>query len=560
MANQILLDDYRALSSTHSFYTRNRDRWQFLYESYVGGEEYRRSAHLTRYQLETEGEYNQRLRITPLDNHCQSVVSTYISFLFREEPEREFYSWAGRPDVEAFLRDADHEGRSFDSFMKQVAIWTSVFGHSWVIMTKPNVGQVTQADEQLLGVRPYVNLLTPLVVSDWRWERQPNGEYKLVYFKYIEEVMDQTTVIKEWTPETIKTWIMNDLAKEAYVESEEPNLLGMIPAVLAYNQKSVVKDLGVSDITDIADLQRQIYNLHSENDQAIRLGTHPTLVAPTTAQIGSGAGAMILMQEGSDPGLNPYALEFSGAAVGSIHSSIDKLVEAIDRISFTGGVRSTVQRTMSGIAMETEFQLLNAKLSEKADQLELTEEQLWRLFARYQGLEGQPEIEYPDSFSIRDDQREFSQLAQAKSASTSPEALAIVDFRVRELLEDPTLTMVPESPELESEMEQEAVMPGTETMTVTEEEMAQPNLEGLQPEQIAQYQALEAQVQQFGQYDKGIGSRGAHYAEQNPFNSQGINCGNCVFYANNACEIVAGNIQPGAVCKFWIIPENKLSE
>jgi hypothetical protein len=42
--------------------------------------------------------------------------------------------------------------------------------------------------------------------------------------------------------------------------------------------------------------------------------------------------------------------------------------------------------------METEFQLLNAKLSEKADNLELAEEQMWRLFAIYQGLSGLPEV------------------------------------------------------------------------------------------------------------------------------------------------------------------------
>ena len=96
MANQTLLDDYRALNSTHWLYTRNRDRWQFLYESYVGGEEYRRSGHLTRYNLETQGEYDARLTNTPLDNHCSSVVGTYISFLFREEPEREFETWAGQ--------------------------------------------------------------------------------------------------------------------------------------------------------------------------------------------------------------------------------------------------------------------------------------------------------------------------------------------------------------------------------------------------------------------------------------------------------------------------------
>jgi hypothetical protein len=326
------------------------------------------------------------------------------------------------------------EGRDFDSFMKQASIWSSVFGHCWVIMTKPNLGAVTVAQELELGVRPYVNLLTPLVASDWRWERTPGGKYELSYFKYVEEVIDSITVVREWSRETIKTWILDDVKKEAYLKVEEINELGKIPAVIVYNQRGITKDIGISDITDIADLQRMIYNLTSENEQSIRMDGHPSLVVPPTAQLGSGAGAIIQLQEGSDPGLNPYYLEHGSTGVNNIHSSIDKLVEAIDRISFTGGVRATATKTMSGIAMETEFQLLNAKLSEKADNMQLSEEQIWRLFGEYQGREWEGEVEYPESFSIRDTQREFTQLSQARSASTNPKVWNIIDGKIVELL------------------------------------------------------------------------------------------------------------------------------
>jgi hypothetical protein len=434
MAQQELLDDYRALSSTHWLWTRNRDRWEFLLNSYTGGAEYRAGAYLTRYVLETEGEYNARCLNTPLDNHCMSVIQTYVSFLFREEPEREFYDWSGQPDVEAFLEDCDMEGRSLDAFMKQVSIWASVFGMSWIVMTKPNLGAETVAQEIELGVRPYVNLLTPLAVSDWRWEREPGGKYVLVYFKYVEEVVDKITVIKEWTRDTIKTWMLDDYKKEAYLEREEPNELGIIPAILVYNQRGITKDIGISDITDIADIQRLIYNLTSENEQSIRMDGHPSLVVPPTAQLGSGAGAIIVLQDGSDPGLNPYYLEHGTSGVSNIHSSIDKLVDAIDRISFTGGVRGTIKKVQSGVAMEVEFNLLSAKLSEKADNLELAEEQMWRLFGLYQGREWMGEIKYPDSFSIQDDDREFSHLQQAKSAATDPVLLRIIDEKLVEML------------------------------------------------------------------------------------------------------------------------------
>jgi len=438
MPQTTLYDDYAQLSSNNRLYQRNYARWKFLLDSYVGGEDYRQGAYLTRYVLETDGEYYARLRSTPLVNHCQSVIQTYISFMFREKPARTFGSWADQPDVEDFLRDANLDGQSFDNFMKQAAIWASVFGSAWILMTKPNVGQITQADEQAMGVRPYLNLLTPLSVGDWRWTREPSGRYTLTYFKYVEEVIDRLTVIKIWTPEIIETWELDDQNKTAQLMTVEENMLGRIPAILVYNQRSAVKDVGVSDINDISDLQRQIYNLQSENEQAIRLAGHPTLVVPTSAQVGSGAGAIIQLQDGSDAGLNPYMLDVDSGSVNSIHASIDKIESSIDKISFTSGVRTTKTQSQSGVSLETEFQLLNAKLAEKASQMELAEEHIWKLFGVYQGRAWDGEVEYPDSFNIRDTQREISQLVSAKSAATDPRVLDIIDQRLLEQLgEDP---------------------------------------------------------------------------------------------------------------------------
>ena len=442
--NTTLSQDYAALASSNRLYNDNRDRWEFYLNSYTGGKAYQDAGYLTRYALETGAEYQARLKNTPLDNHCASVVLTYMSFLFRQTPQREFGTWQGRTDLDSFLKDCDYEGRTLDNFMKQVSIWSSVFGATWVMMTKPNIGASTMEQELAAGVRPYLNILSPLVVSDWRWERSANGSYSLGYIKYVEEVIDQITVIKVWTRDEIQTWQLDDVNKEAQMIEVVPNQLGMIPVVLVYNERSIERGLGVSDIADISDVQRQIYNLTSEQEQAIRLDGHPTLVVPPTAQLGSGAGALIQLQDGSDPGLNPYYLESGGISIGNIHASIDKLIAAIDRMANTGGVRGVQTKTQSGVAMEVEFQLLNARLSSKASNLELAEEQLWKLFAMYQGIEWSGEIEYPSSFNIRDEQREFEQLAQAKSAATDPRVLAVIDHEIIELLGEDADIIMPE--------------------------------------------------------------------------------------------------------------------
>ena len=164
-----LYELYLQVTSANLTYNDLEERWQFYLQSYQGGEEYRMAGHLTRYVNESGPEYQARLASTPLDNHCRSVISVYTSFLFREEPERELGSLQADPMLEDFIKDADLDGRSLNSFMKEVSIWSNVFGHCFILLTKPNVGAVTMADEQASGVRPYVNLLTPL--NDFVWNK-----------------------------------------------------------------------------------------------------------------------------------------------------------------------------------------------------------------------------------------------------------------------------------------------------------------------------------------------------------------------------------------------------
>jgi len=422
------------ITSNNQLYDDYKDRWQFLLESYLGGEEYRQGNHLTRYTQETGADYVQRLRATYLQNHANSVINVYNSFMFREPPYRDFYNWTGRPDLESFLEDCDYDDRSLDAFMKDVATWASVFGHCWIIMAKANIGAVTAADEEAAGVRPYVSLVTPLVTLDWRYGRDPSGRYRLDYIKYIEDINGSIRTVKEWTPETVTTYVVDLESRSINEQYTETNGLGIIPAVLCYNQRSMVKGIGVSDISDIADAQRAIYNCNSEIEQSIRIDSHPSLVKTPETEAGIGAGSIIHMPDNLDSGLKPYILEYNGASVQSILSNIQNIENAIDKMANTGGVRATETRTLSGVAMETEFQLLNARLSEKAANLELAEEHLWMMFAMYQGLTGKPEVKYPSSFNIRDTQTEINQLQTAKNTATSPQLLRAIDAELAEWL------------------------------------------------------------------------------------------------------------------------------
>jgi hypothetical protein len=444
-SNQTNLQRYLNVVSSNNLFNDYQKRWQFYLESYLGGAEYRQAGHLVQYQLETNKEYQARLDSTPLDNHCKSIISTYVSFLFRQHPERDFAGLDTNPMVEEFCYDADLEGRSLDAFMKDVAIWAGVFGHCWVLLTRPDIGALTLADQIAMGSRPYINLLTPLTVLDWTWERGATGRYELSYMKYVEEVNDTISTIKEWTAETITTYIVSHKEREVTEEYIEVNGLGMIPAIQVYSTRSPIRGIGSSDLSDIADQQKSIFNEYSEIEQLIRLQNHPTLVKVVECEAGAGAGAIITMPENMDPGLKPYLLEPAGNGLQGIYASIAARVAAIDKMAHTSGVRTTKTQSASGVALQTEFALLNSKLSEKADQLELAEEQIWKLFAAYLGTTFEGEIEYPDSFDIRDEEQTFANLKLAKETATDPVVLRVVDEQLLELLGEDASLLLPQT-------------------------------------------------------------------------------------------------------------------
>jgi hypothetical protein len=292
-----------------------------------------------------------------------------------------------------------------------------------MILDKPNVTTNTQAEELEQDIRPYLSIVTPENVLDWNFERQPNGKYELNYLKIREEVdRENGTYMRVWYPDRIDTLYMPEREEPRIIDTVD-NQIGKIPAVILYNSKSHKRGIGQSDLTDIADLQKSIYNEYSEMEQLIRLTNHPSLVKTPSVNASAGAGAVIEMPDELEPNLKPYLLQPSGSSLSSIMDSIESKVSSINRIAHIGAVRTTKSGISSGVALQTEFELLNARLSEKADNLEIAEEQLFRLYSMFQDTDFDGEINYPDSFNIRDYATDLIFYQQAKSINVQSPTL-----------------------------------------------------------------------------------------------------------------------------------------
>lgn len=420
-----------SITDTHNAYTTNAPKWEFFLRSYLGGNDYKEGHYLLRYILEDNKEYQKRIDLTPLDNHCKNVINIYSSFIWRLPPTRNFGNLVEDQALQSFIKDADMDGRSLNSFMAEAQMWSGVYGHVWLMMDKPAVVANTRADELAQEVRPYLTLITPENVLDWRYERSLNGRYELAMLKVREWIEEEDSFYRIWEKDTIKAYEV--IGENARLVENVPNPLGIIPAVCLYGNRSPIRGIGVSDITDVAQMQRAIYNELSEIEQLIRISNHPSLVKSVDTDAGAGAGSVIEVSDTDS--IQPYLLQPSGGNLDAIRASITDKVESINRMTHMGAVRATDAQTKSGVALQTEFQLLNAKLSEKADLLELAEEQLWNLFAMWQGITSDIMVDYPDTFDLRDYGTELEFLQRAKASGVnSPRFNKGVDKAIAELV------------------------------------------------------------------------------------------------------------------------------
>lgn len=468
------------LLGTHVAYKAHAKEADFFFRSYVGGKLYRQGEYLTKYlgeDLSPGDSYGKRLESTPLDNHVKTTVDIYGSFIFRNLPHRTLGSLANNASVELFMKDTDMNGQTLDSFMKTVNDMAMVMGNMWLLVDKPNYAVQTQAEAEALGIRAYVCTYTPQNVLDWEYRKNVAGKNELVYIKVVEHESNTTSSVTEWTPQTITKTVVAKDEKTGDVQhtiSEDvfTNPLGMVPFINYAPVPQPTKGMGYSLIGDVAYAQKYIYNLLSELEQNIKISGHPSLVKTPSTRASAGAGAIIEVQEDMDPQLKPYLLQPSGSSIVGILDTINATVQAIHRMTHTSAVQIMRGSPMSGVALQTERQLLNTKLADISHTLQETEYKIWDLFFKWQALEAPEEFEvsYASTFDIRDEHADLELYSKAIEAVSDPAFVTQMNVQIAELLikDEETLNTVVASIEPSETMQHATTTPENRSQHIQE--------------------------------------------------------------------------------------------
>lgn len=417
------------LEHENEVYKEWKAEWNFYIRSYLGGKHYRDGNYLVKHPLESENNFTRRKSSAYFYNYCQPIVDIFVSHLYKDKPIRDFGSLTNDALFESFLVDADLEGTSWHEFIKVAQRCASTYGRISVVVDKPTASAATKAEAEEFDIRPYVSLVTPENILDWRFIRLPSGRPVLDMIKIRELKTKNEARYRIWTRVGWELWEINKAGKVNTLGAG-PHDLGEVPVVNLYNKRGGLRMVGLSDLKDIADINKNIYYLCSDAKEIIENTAFPMLALPfekggknEETKVGTNS---IQEFDATEPNAKPFWLEPPHTSLPEIREWVDQDTTEIFRIASMGGIKTTETSVQpwSGAALAIQNQRLSSILSQKADLAEEAELAILRLWAKWQDKEFDGKIEYLRKYDLKDVTTELQNAMNAQKARVDSVAYA----------------------------------------------------------------------------------------------------------------------------------------
>ncbi len=401
----------------HDDYLSNVNLWDFLKNAYFGAGGFADGGYIQKYDKESQQKYYNRKKSAYYLNYCASVIDTYNAHMFKKPVVRK----SDNPYYKRFIEHSDGFDKGIDAFFKEAFLCAQIFGYCFIVVDKPDTQAATMHEEFERGALPYGYVLPPQSVIDWSTDSHGR-------FNWVKVMEEQTQDAENFlSPKSAQTFYRVWTKREVYLFNEKEELvsrvahdLGSVPFVLLRNKRGWLGSItGISDIYDIAKVNRRLYNLCSELDDLLRsqtfaILTYPALDAKDLSDVELGTDRILTYDPSSSAA--PAFIAPSAAASNAYEVRIDALIQEIyrlARLNFKGGV------SPSGIAHAFEFEKTNQALCDKAQNLQQAEQEVARLVCKWQESVFDGEIQYPLDFSITDLEKELKLAFDAMSMNLS---------------------------------------------------------------------------------------------------------------------------------------------
>lgn len=427
------------LRAVHPEYAANISEWRFLSAANKGSKALVDFGVIRQHERESEDNYLSRKAEAFGFSYSKAVTALFVYYLFSKQIIRTLDALEADQQWQMFVKDCDLEGANLDQFFQAKMNQVIATGQYGILVDKSPIQYPSQAAEIDAKVYPYLAGYSAENVLDWSYDRDENGRPFLAYLKLREQSTYQdsvnpltgyrkeTSLYRLWWPDRWEIWEEADSETtdigEAVLVAEGENVLGEIPFVWLYNAKSGTRGVGVSDITDISRIDVSIMRNLSQGEQVVDYSAFPMMRKPLSNfdepdEIGP---TSVLTYDPEFPESKPdWLLSPTKEPIDAILLWIDKKVQEIYRMAGTGGIAATEVSTQakSGVALKLELRTLGALLVNKAQNIVEVQEQIVRLWLKWQKMEhlyADVKIEAPADFDVEALSADLENMLVAKS-------------------------------------------------------------------------------------------------------------------------------------------------
>jgi hypothetical protein len=409
------------ISRRHPEYQENVSHWCFLEDTYEGGRHWFKE-HVFRYIKEGDQEFADRVERAYRFNHSREVVDLINKYLFKQDIVRS----DDVPDsIKQFWKRATKNGLGIQDLMKQAGKKSSMVGRIGVVVdtTAPAGVKLSRAEAKAAGVRTYAYTVGPEQLLDYAWDDEGELEWALIRECVRDDADPYTSTgvqfdrFRLWTKMEWKLYEerMQGRRKIVVLVGQGVHDLGEVPLVLADHIITDEVYTAPALIDDIAYLDRAVANYLSNLDAIIQDQTFSQLAMPAQNVLPGEDNYNKLVDMGTkrvflydgESGAKPEYLSPDPRQAQLILAVVNKIIGEIYHTVGLAGERTKEDNAVgidnsSGVAKAYDFERVNALLAAKADSLQVIENKIARLVAKWNGdTLNDDVVQYPDNFDTR---------------------------------------------------------------------------------------------------------------------------------------------------------------
>jgi hypothetical protein len=384
-------------------------------------------SYLVKHPQEDPAKYAWRARNAVYPPLPRLVGETLTSFLFSRGPTRD--GTAG--DLDEWAKDADGAGGDLGSVLRRLAIHAQLFPFGLAMIGAPDGDYESQADALAAGWSPYVNVIHPGMLFDWRREDGRFTAAKLVdtvaegAIDQVRKVWTRCRVMTEESGGTVKitTYRQDEKGKPGKFVSEKILRVPEVPLVVVSFSDTVVPEAlsGAAPLGLIVEDARGLYNDLSLLYEHIAAQCFATLVYQEAAS--KQVAPLVIGSNNAlkyPPTMNaPTYIAPPDSVAATLFRCIEERIRRIYRMARLEFVLNDAQNApSSGVARQYEFQTTNRALASMAGRMAEAEKQIAghvAAFAKRDPVEFRAAyvVSWPDDFDCQDLEAEIRRTQEA---------------------------------------------------------------------------------------------------------------------------------------------------